>query len=144
MNSSTTSTYSQVLYETVAWFMWPIQWILFNLFCCFLFYNKDHNSQDYDVMAKIKKNLKHLKKKKINEDLRSIFALVQLLKKDTNAIKFLEKMRINPKINKTTSSKRQSTKLRSDLEFFLPQILSHYLREDLTDNEENTISKLIT
>jgi hypothetical protein len=100
--------------------MWPIQWILFNLFCCFLFYNKDHNSQDYDVMAKIKKNLKHLKKKKINEDLRSIYALVQLLKKDTNAIKFLEKMRINPKINKTTSSKRQSTKLRSDLEFFLP------------------------
>ena len=94
-------------------------------------------------MAKIKKNLKHLKKKKMNEDLKSIFALVQLLKKDTNAIKFLEKMRINPKLNKISSSKKQSVKLRSDLEFFLPQILSHYLREDLTDNEEITISKLI-
>ena len=71
-----------------------------------MFYRKDTNSPDYDVMAKIKKNIKHLKKKKINEDLRSIYALVQLLKKDTNAIKFLEKMRINPKLNKTTSSKR--------------------------------------
>lgn len=75
--NSTTSTYSQAFYESILWFTYPVQWVFFYLFCCFLIYKPcETNCPDYDVMAKIRKNLKHLKKKKINEDLRSIFALV--------------------------------------------------------------------
>ena len=93
-------------------------------------------------MAKIKKNLKQLKQRKINDDLRTIYALVQLLKKDKNAIRFLKKIRINPKLNRI-ASKKQSIKLRSDLEFFLPQLISHYLRDDLTREEEAVIVDFI-
>lgn len=118
--------------------------LMYYLFCCFLCgkHTKNQEYTDLSVVAKIKKNIKQLKKKKINDDLKTIYAMVQLLKKDRNAIRYLKKIRINPKLNRM-SNKKHSTKLRSDLEFFLPQIISHYLRDDLTKDEEAVIVDFI-
>ena len=80
---------------------------MYYLFCCFLCskHTKNQEYTDLSVVAKIKKNIKQLKKKKINDDLRTIYAMVQLLKKDRNAIRYLKKIRINPKLNRISSKK---------------------------------------
>ena len=142
--STHTTSCFQPITDFFLWSTYPIQFILYYLFCCFLCtkHTKNQDYTDLSVVDKIKKNLKQLKKKKINDDLRTIYALVQLLKKDENAIRYLKKIRINPKLNRI-SSKKQGTKLRSDLEFFLPQIVSHYLRDDLDREEEAAIVDFI-
>lgn len=40
-------------------------------------------------MAKLKSNFNHLKRKKVNEDVKCIYAMVQLLKKEPQALGYL-------------------------------------------------------
>lgn len=72
--------------------------------------------------------------------------MLSLLKKQQGALDLLSEVRINPQISKNFKqasngklsrglSKAPSVRLRSDLEFYIPQILSHYLREDLSAEE---------
>jgi len=63
-------------------------------------------------MHQVKKKLKHLKRRKVNEELRTIYALLQLLKKSPNCLSYLEKIRINPKL--------KGARVRADLEFYIP------------------------
>lgn len=117
-------------------------------FCCCLC--RKSASQDAPeameatYISKLKSNFNHLKRKKVNEDVKSIYAMVQLLKKEPQALSYLAQVRINPKLSRsdgdnTGKSKKGVVRVRNDLEFFLPQILSHYLRSDLTAVEEETI-----
>jgi len=84
-------------------------------------------------MHMVRKKLKHLKRRKVNEELRTIYAMIQLLKKSDEFVSYLQKIRINPKLQ---VSSQQRTKMRADLEFYLPQIVAHYLREDLDGHQE--------
>jgi len=65
--------------ETIKFILWPIYWLVFHMLCCCLCRRDSISKFDKEkigVMAKIKKNLKHLKKKKVNEDLKTVFAMV--------------------------------------------------------------------
>ena len=77
----------------------------------------------------VKQKLKHLKRRKINKDLKTIYAMIQLLKKSDGCVKLLEQIRINPKL----IVKKNKNLHRADLEFYIPQIISYYLRNDLND-----------
>lgn len=63
-------------------------------------------------------------KKKSAEDYKTINAMIQLLKKQPTAIPTLERIRINPQLNKMQlkdkSGKKRQVKLRCDLEFYIP------------------------
>jgi hypothetical protein len=68
------------------------------------------------------------------------------LKKSPNALIYLSNIRINPKLGKVNIKDygdRNSSRLRCDIEFYLPQIVSHYMRIDLDPIEENQIQIFI-
>lgn len=66
--------------------------------------------------------------------------MIQLLKKNPDSVQYLHKIRINPKLK---VGKNQRLKLRADLEFYLPQLVAHYLRTDLTHSEFQQIRQFI-
>ena len=140
------------LIDWLLWMTYPIWWVAFHAFCCCLFVRaapKDaearlgnESDSSHGVMAKLKK---HLKKRKNKDDFKTIHAMVELLKNSPSAISLLEKVRVNPQLNRlqTHKGKKHHTQKRNDLEFYLPQIVAHFLRDDLTDVQENEAKTLI-
>ena len=63
-------------------------------------------------------------------------ALVQLYKHKESALKNLEKVRINPDFSRL--------QIRADLEFFLPQLCSFYLNNELSEVEEQKMLDFMT
>ena len=81
-----------------------------------------------------------MKRRTVNNELRAVYAMIQLMQKSPDSIKFLHHIRINPKL---ILSSNQKIQMRADLEFYLPQILAHYLREDLDEDQEQQIGEFI-
>ena len=81
-----------------------------------------------------------MKRRKINQDLKTIYALIQVMKKDSRWIECLQKIRINPKL---MVGKHQKVKMRADLEFYLPQLICQFLRSDLSDHEEKELVSFV-
>jgi len=121
--------------------LWPLWWLIYHLFCCCLCKSQQPSEFDNRIISKLKKNLKHLSRKKINDEVKTMYSMVQLLKKSPKAVDHLQSIRINPKLSR--SSKKDASKPRYDLEFYLPQILSHYLRHDLSTTEESLIKEFM-
>lgn len=105
------------------YYTWPLWWLLYHAGCCCLC----HTSNTGERMTRVKRKLKHLKRRKRNEDLGTMYAMIQLLKQQSNPFEHLENIRINPKL---TNAKHDHN-MRADLEFYLPQLIAHYLRPDL-------------
>lgn len=89
-------------------------------------------------MHQLKKQLKHMKRRRGEEELQTIYAMIQLTKQSPKVIKYLSNIRINPKLTCPIKRKKgqQQFILRADLEFYIPQIVAHYLRIDLSDQTE--------
>jgi hypothetical protein len=94
--------------DWLIWMTYPIWWVMFHAFCCCLFtkssnkdgdanFDKDQDSANNGVMAKLKK---HLKKRKNKDEFKAINAMVQLLKNSPTAFTLLEKIRVNPQLNR--------------------------------------------
>jgi hypothetical protein len=67
------------------------------MFCCCLCYKKGRKDDTgTNIIARLKQKMKNLKRRKINDDFKTIYAMVQLLKKSPHSIDFLKKIRINP------------------------------------------------
>jgi len=72
----------------IQYFTWPIWWCFYHLSCCCMCNKKDyiyHHSErkKTKIGAKIydaKKKLKHMKRHKFNDNLRTIYAMIQLTK----------------------------------------------------------------
>lgn len=64
-------------------------------------------------------------------------SLVELFKHKEEASRHLEKVRINPDFTRKTPQ-------RTDLEFFLPQLCSFYLNNELNEEEEDKILEFLT
>jgi len=71
----------------------------------------------------------------MSDESKTIVAMLELMHKNRDALNMLSAIRVNPKIGKNH--------LRFDLEFYLPQILAHYYRSDLTASEENQVRAFI-
>lgn len=124
------------------------------MFCCCvftrIFASKEQKSSEQQAsknyFTKLKTNLKKFNRKRVNEDVKSIYAMVQLLKRQGHAVDLLSEIRVNPKVNRMdpeVKSNKQQVRTRNDLEFYLPQLLSHYLRSDLSPQEERDIKQLL-
>lgn len=57
------------------YYTWPIWWLLYHLSCCCLCGSKG-SEVPLNKMQQMKKKLKHLKRRKVNEDLKTIYALI--------------------------------------------------------------------
>lgn len=62
------------------------------------------------------------------------------MKKSKSCIKRLETIRINPKLIKHKNVRSNN---RADLEFYIPQILAYYLRNDLNEDQNMEIEKFL-
>ena len=84
----------------VQYYTWPLWWFLYHISCCCLCQGEKSNQSAAVVlkMQLVKKKLKQLKRRKVNEDLRTIYAMIQLLKKSEESHRYLQKIRINPKL----------------------------------------------
>ena len=83
----------------------PIIWVCYYLFCCCIFKGSGEDSpssqsEDGNYIAQLKSNLNNLKRKKINEDVKTIYSMVKLLKKEPYALSYLCKLRVNPKLTR--------------------------------------------
>lgn len=63
------------------------------------------------------------------------------MKRSDKSIDMLKRIRINPKI--MVSNSRNNVQFRTDLEFYIPQILAHYFRTDLSVEQVKQIEKVI-
>jgi hypothetical protein len=90
-------------------------------------------------LHKAKRELKRMKRHKINENLKTIYAMIQLAKQSTDCMVYLQKIRINPKLQ----TEKVKSMQRADLEFYIPQLLSQYFRQDLDTSQEKQIEKFI-
>lgn len=86
-----------------------------------------------------KKKLKHMKRHKFNDNLRTIYAMIQLTKQTSDSLQYINKIRINPKIQTDSPYKIQ----RSDLEFYIPQLISQYFRQDLKPQNEKSFEQFL-
>ena len=66
-----------------------------------------------------RQKIKHLKRRKFNPELRTIYALLKLMKKSDNSIQKLFRIRINPKV-KLVNDINKIKESRIDLEFYIP------------------------
>lgn len=71
-------------------------------------------------MLKIK--LKHMKRRRVEEELQTIYAMIQLTKQSPKVIKHLSNIRINPKLACPIKRQKGQQQLivRADLEFYIP------------------------
>ena len=67
----------------------------------------------------------------MSDESKTMAVMLELMHKNRDAVGMLSAIRLNPKVG--------SKHLRADLEFYLPQILAHFYRSDLTPSEENKI-----
>lgn len=83
------------VYDLVACLLWPIGWLLYHMFCCFMCNKKKRMFTVPPHMLQ-----KHLKKRKYSEDTKTMNAMIHLLKNTPKAISLLDTIRINPQLNK--------------------------------------------
>ena len=110
--------------------VWPFYWVLYHLFCCCFCDEKSKRrfrtppqADNIQFLAQIKSQFN----KKQSEESRVMGSLVKLLKKSPTAYRNLKCIRVNPQLNRilaarddTSKSKKNSVKLRCDLEFYIP------------------------
>ena len=117
--------------------VWPLWWVVYHMFCCCLCDKKaDRRFRKPPEVGKIVRNLWRKK----SEDNKIMSALVMLLKRSPQTLNKLEAIRVNPQLNRVLLGRSQQArnhriKLRCDLEFYVPQLVAHYLRTDLDKNE---------
>jgi hypothetical protein len=89
--------------------------------------------------------LKQMKRRRVEEELQTIYAMVQMTKQSSKVIKYLSNIRINPKLSCPMKREKgqQQHIVRADLEFYIPQIVAHYLRTDIDDETERQIEAFL-
>lgn len=111
-------------------FFRPLFWLMYYLFCCCLFpscYAHTERAEDRNIIASFQRTLKTLKKKRF-PDSEVFNALVQLYRCKANAFTQLSRVRLNPST--------LSINVRTDLEFFIPQLCSFYLSPGVSNAAE--------
>ena len=115
----------------------PLFWLLYYLFCCCIFPSCYSNVSEgnKNILATFQRTLKTLKTKRF-PDSEVFNALVQLYRCKANAFVLLQRVRLNPSLSK-------DNKVRTDLEFFIPQICSFYLNPEIDDNQRTLLIDIL-
>lgn len=115
----------------------PFFWLMYYLFCCCIFPScfSDENQGNKNMFATFQRTLKTLKTKRF-PDSEVFNALVQLYRCKANAFALLQRVRLNPSLSKDKL-------IRTDLEFFIPQICSFYLNPEINDNQRTLLIDIL-
>lgn len=124
--------------------VWPLLWVFYHMFCCCLCDTKaDRRFRKPPEVGRI---VNYFKRR--SEDNKIMSALVMLLKRSPQAINKLSDMRVNPYLTRVLQARgpnaiKHRVKMRNDLEFYVPQLVAHYLRMDLSQNEVSAMKNFI-
>ena len=114
----------------------PFFAFLYYAFCCCLIAKlANRPTEDRGLLARFRHTLKSLKQKKFIDS--EVFnALVTLYRHKVNAAAILSQVRLNPDF-------AYNREIRTDLEFFIPQICSFYLTNDLEPHEQRSVQDVL-